>query len=88
MLEQSTGRRFLLGELKQPYGRGINLQIKTEEVDSLYARVQSAKANIYLPMEEKAYRCNDVNLVSRQFIVQDPDGYLLRFFQDLGARPI
>jgi len=25
---------------------------------------------------------------NRQFVVPDPDGYLLRFFQDLGERPI
>jgi catechol 2,3-dioxygenase-like lactoylglutathione lyase family enzyme len=24
---------------------------------------------------------------NRQFVVADPDGYLLRFFQDLGERP-
>ncbi len=24
---------------------------------------------------------------NRQFVVQDPDGYLLRFFSDLGERP-
>jgi catechol 2,3-dioxygenase-like lactoylglutathione lyase family enzyme len=86
MLEQSTGRRFLNGALEKPYGRGINLQIKTDSVDELYTRVQAAKATIYLPMEEKGYRCDDVYLVSRQFVVEDPDGYLLRFFQDLGAR--
>jgi hypothetical protein len=41
-----------------------------------------------MPMEEKWYRANDTQLGNRQFIVQDPDGYLLRFFQDLGTRKI
>lgn len=25
---------------------------------------------------------------NRQFVVADPDGYLLRFFSDLGQRPV
>jgi len=25
---------------------------------------------------------------NRQFIVADPDGYLLRFFSDVGRRPV
>ncbi len=87
MIEQSVSRAFLAGELTYPYGRGINLQIRTDAVDALYSRVQSAKADIYLPMEEKWYRRNEVLLGNRQFIAQDPDGYLLRFFQDLGSKP-
>jgi catechol 2,3-dioxygenase-like lactoylglutathione lyase family enzyme len=88
MIEQPVGRAFLAGELTYPYGRGINLQIRTDDVDALYGRVQSAKADIYLQMEEKWYRRDDVLLGNRQFIVQDPDGYLLRFFQDLGSKPV
>jgi hypothetical protein len=37
-------------------------------------------------IEEKWYRANDVELGNRQFIILDPDGYMLRFFQDLGER--
>jgi hypothetical protein len=35
---------------------------------------------------EKWYRAGDRELGQRQFLVQDPDGYLLRFCQDLGER--
>ena len=64
----------------------MNLQIETSAVDDLYARAQKAHATIFLPIEEKWYRADDVYLGNRQFIVLDPDGYLLRFFQDLGER--
>lgn len=37
-------------------------------------------------MEEKWYRADDAYLGNKQFIVQDPDGFLLRFFEDLGER--
>lgn len=83
-LINGNGRTWASGPLETPFGRGINLQINTDQVDELYSRVQNAKANIFLPIEEKWYRANDIELGNRQFIVQDPDGYLLRFFQDMG----
>ena len=80
-------RSWIAAPLEVPFGRGINFQIETTAVDDLYARVQKAEAIIFLPMEEKWYRADDVEVGNRQFIVQDPDGYLLRFFQDLGDQP-
>lgn len=82
-----TGRTWLTAPLEYPFGRGINLQIMSNEVDALYERVQKARASIFLPIEEKWYRSNNVELGNRQFIVLDPDGYMLRFAQDLGQRP-
>jgi hypothetical protein len=43
---------------------------------------------VFLALEDKWYRQNNRMVGNRQFIVQDPDGYLLRFFQDLGRSPI
>ena len=88
MLEQPTGRSFVAGDLAHPYGRGINLQIEAPDVDLLYQAVAAANAPIHLPMEEKWYRQDETLLGNRQFIVQDPDGYLLRFFRDIGQRPV
>jgi catechol 2,3-dioxygenase-like lactoylglutathione lyase family enzyme len=79
-------RSWLAGPAEAPFGRGMNLQMETKEVDTLYADVQKAGAKIFLPIEERWYRADNVFFGSRQFIVQDPDGYLLRFFQDLGER--
>lgn len=87
MIEQSVGRRFLAAELEYPYGRGINLQIEVAEIAPLYERVQASGAPIYLPIEDTWYRRDDALLGNRQFIVQDPDGYLLRFFEHLGSKP-
>ncbi|MES2934543.1 MAG: VOC family protein [Pseudomonadota bacterium] len=84
MFEEANGpgRRWISGALEQPFGRGINLQIEVNDVRALYARVsEKSAASVYLPLEEKAYQCGDVLSVNRQFIVQDPDGYLLRFMQ-------
>ena len=34
------------------------------------------------------YRVDDRNVAVKQFVVMDPDGYLIRFAQDIGSRPI
>ena len=83
---KKADRTWLAGPLEIPFGRGVNLQIKTDKVDKLYTHVQKAGAHIFLPIEETWYRANDVELGNRQFIICDPDGYMLRFFQALGER--
>lgn len=85
MLEEIDGtkRTWITDTLEPPYGRGINLEIKTEKIDELYDSIQKAKAYVFLPIEEKQYRVNDIVLVNRQFIVLDPDGYMLRFSQNI-----
>jgi catechol 2,3-dioxygenase-like lactoylglutathione lyase family enzyme len=86
MLEQPTGRFFLVGELAHPYGRGVNLQIQVDDVAALYTAVQASGCTVVLPLEDKWYRQDRVLWGNRQFVVQDPDGYLLRFFGDLGSK--
>lgn len=86
--EMMAKRTWLSGVLDKPFGRGINLEIRTENVDALYITVQQSGADIFLPMEEKWYRMNAVEVGNRQFIVLDPDGYMLRFAQNIGERPL
>jgi hypothetical protein len=37
-------------------------------------------------MEEKWYRIDNEETCNKQFLVQDPDGYLLRFFEHIAIR--
>ncbi len=88
MLEGPIGRKWITGSLEYPLGRGLNLQIKVSNAESLHQAAQGAKLPIFLPLEEKWYRKNDKFVGNKQFAIQDPDGYLLRFAQDLGSRPV
>jgi catechol 2,3-dioxygenase-like lactoylglutathione lyase family enzyme len=83
-----TKRTWISAPMELPFGRGINLQIKTTEIDLLYNRCKQKRSNIFLPIEEKWYRVDNREIGNRQFIVLDPDGYMLRFAQDLGERKI
>ena len=77
------GRRWFTGKMDKPYGRGVNFQWDVSEIDDLYARViASAPDSIYLEMETKEYQCEDEVIIQKQFIAQDPDGYLFRFCCD------
>jgi catechol 2,3-dioxygenase-like lactoylglutathione lyase family enzyme len=89
MLEQAAGpgRRFPIAPLEHPFGRGVNFQIEVTNVDSLHARVLAAQRHVVLAMEQRWYRRNDHEIGNRQFVVADPDGYLLRFVTHLGQRP-
>lgn len=82
------GRTFELAEapLDRPFGRGLNLQIRVPQVPSILDRLETAGVSLYLPLEEKWYRRDDHEVGNRQFVVPDPDGYLLRLYEDLGMR--
>ncbi|MFN3719589.1 MAG: bleomycin resistance protein [Rhizobium rhizophilum] len=91
MIDQiGIGRTFELAEvpLDRPYGRGLNLQIRVPQVRPVLDRLETAGVSLYLPLEEKWYRRDDHEVGNRQFVVPDPDGYLLRLFEDLGMRAI
>ena len=83
MLDQiGVGRTWETGPLEFPLGRGLNLQCMVSAIDPLLDRLAIAGISLYLPVETKAYRVGNRDATQRQFCVQDPDGYLLRFCED------
>jgi catechol 2,3-dioxygenase-like lactoylglutathione lyase family enzyme len=93
------GRRFRTAPLAPPFGRGVNFQLRVDDVDAVHARAVDRGCEIVVPMEERWYRVdvaeaggrwNTTGLTeagNRQFVLADPDGYLWRPFLDLGTRP-
>ena len=88
MLEEvaATGRRWITGELARPFGRGMNLQIDVATIEAIVAQLRLAGWPLYLEPEERWYRVGNGEVGVHQFVVQDPDGYLIRFSQRLGIR--
>jgi catechol 2,3-dioxygenase-like lactoylglutathione lyase family enzyme len=87
MIEQPVDRAWITGMLEQPFGRGINLQIACSDTAALRDRCLAHGRTLFMDLEEAWYRRDAILLGCRQFLVQDPDGYLLRFSQDIGRRP-
>ncbi|MGN1372092.1 MAG: bleomycin resistance protein [Candidatus Coprovivens sp.] len=74
------------GKLEYPFGRGINFQLEVDNVDNIYNSLVDNGYKIMIELEENWYRQNDKYLGNKEFLVQDPDGYLLRFSEDLGVK--
>ena len=70
-----------------PFGRGVNFQLAVPSLEPILERLALSGISLFLPPEEKWYRKGDMEDGNRQFIVADPDGYLIRPFESLGERP-
>ena len=90
MLEEMSGpgRRWITGAIEKPFGRGINFQIEAVDWSSQLANLREQSWPLYLEPEDKWYRAGDEEVGQRQFLVQDPDGYLLRLCQSIGRRKL
>lgn len=86
--EIGKGRTWKTGELESPLGRGINFEIHVDDIEPILTNLKQNNIQPFMQPEEKWYRKGTLELGNRQFLVQDPDGYLLRFAQDLGEREI
>jgi hypothetical protein len=59
-----------------------------DDVEVLHDAVITTGRQLFLALELKWYGRADGEVCVRQFAVQDPDGYLLRFSQEIGTRPL
>ena len=86
MLCESNGR-WEVAEMQRPFGRGINLQMTVEHIEPILSALNRGGWPLYEPPNDAWYRVGDHERGQREFLVQDPDGYLMRFAEDLGTRP-
>lgn len=84
--ELTTNEKWNVGKLTYPFGNGINFQLEVENVEQIYNNLKKANYKIAFELEENWYRQDDKLLGNKEFLIQDPDGYLLRFFEDLGEK--
>ena len=96
MLEEVTARstasddEFEAGEwrtgvLEFPLGRGVSFELMVPDVEAVYERVVHAGYDITLGLRERTYRVGREVIRLRQFLVMDPDGYLMRPAQRIGS---
>lgn len=79
MFEQIHESGWNIGELAYPLGRGINFSIAINNVEELYEIVKNERIEIYRDLKRTAYAVKDTVEEQIEFLIQDPNGYLLRF---------
>lgn len=80
MIEEINGY-WNTGELKYPLGRGINFQIHTDDVYKIADNLKQNNIDLFRDIMESRYECGKEVVFEKEILVQDPDGYLLRFSQ-------
>jgi catechol 2,3-dioxygenase-like lactoylglutathione lyase family enzyme len=86
MIEQFHDNGWNVAFLEKPYGRGMNFQIECSSVSQIVSSLQSVSYPLYRDLKE-AWRDVEGQLCGEiECLVQDPDGYLLRFSEYLGTK--
>ncbi|MER7244122.1 hypothetical protein [Kribbella sp. NPDC000426] len=90
MLEQQgVGRNWVTGVLERPLGRGINFQISVPDLALILSALAAVGYPLFMEPESKWYRISPQEETGvEQFLVADPDGYLIRFQSPLGRRAV
>lgn len=78
MLEQDNGN-WNTGALEYPYGRGVNFEMTVSDIESLYQRVLDSGIKPFRELTVNHYRNDERHIIQKEFLIQDPDGFLLRF---------
>ena len=78
MIEE-VNNNWSFGKLSYPFGNGINLSMEVSDIDSLYQKVKKLDIPIFRELKVSEYKVDDEVYQDKEFLIQDPDGYLLRF---------
>lgn len=85
MLQAASSDTWQTADFEHPFGRGINFQLELGDIIPVYQRLKAAEYPFFCDVENSWYKTGDVLSGQREFLIQDPDGYLLRFCQAVGA---
>ena len=67
------------GKLEYPFGRGINISMSIEDIDNYYLNLKEKNIIFFKELMVNKYKVNEKIYEDKEFLLQDPDGYLLRF---------
>lgn len=78
MIEQINDN-WNTGALEYPFGRGINISMSVKNVEEYYDMLKKNNISFFVELKTSRYEANGVLYEDKEFLIQDPDGYLLRF---------
>lgn len=82
MIEQCNGN-WSVGELEYPFGRGINFEIGVDNLDNIVNSIKANDIKFFKEPFESEYKADNKVYRVRELLIQDPDGYLLRFSEEV-----
>jgi len=82
MIEEINGH-WETGLLEYPLGRGVNFQITVEDIQPIVNKLNQNAISLFREPFVSEYTTGDTIIKEIELLVQDPDGYLLRFSQEV-----
>ena len=67
------------GKLEYPFGRGVNISMTINDIDKYYQELVNKNIIFFKDIMTNEYNVNGKTYLDKEFLIQDPDGYLLRF---------
>ena len=78
MLEE-INNNWNTGKLEYPFGRGINISMTVNNINEYYNDLKNKEVIFFKDIMVNKYRVDEEIYEDIEFLIQDPDGYLLRF---------
>ena len=79
LMIQEENDTWNVGDMQYPFGRGINISMSVSNVEKMYQEIVKKKIKVFKELDVHHYRVDDIVYDDLEFLIQDLDGYLLRF---------
>ena len=76
---QEKNDNWNVGKMEYPFGRGINISMSVSNVEDLFIKYKNMSIKFFLELEVHNYKVENKVYDDKEFLIQDVDGYLLRF---------
>lgn len=79
MLDEGVNGSWSTGLTEYPFGRGVNFQFFVDDIEQVISNLSENNIKLFKEPFVSEYGINLEIKVFKEILVQDPDGYLLRF---------
>lgn len=79
MLDEGVNGSWSTAMTDYPFGRGVNFQFFINDIEKIILKLNNNNIKLFKEPFFSEYRINSEIKVFKEILVQDPDGYLLRF---------
>ena len=87
MIQQAT-ENWKTGDLEYPFGRGVNFQNEVDKLAPIFDNIRKNNYHVFVEPADSLRKVKSQFVGDREFLVKDPDGYLIRFSENIGTRPL